>query len=72
MTDLSPFAAALADAIARRHALDSLAIAGGAVPAQIAHQAEASIREAEQALLEAAQSNTKGMTINGPQDHPKG
>lgn len=53
MSDLSPFAAKLAAAIARRHELDRLASTGEAVPAQITHEAEVSVREAELELVRA-------------------
>jgi hypothetical protein len=43
----------LAAAIARRHALDSLAAAGEAVPAHVTYMAEARIREAELELVRA-------------------
>jgi hypothetical protein len=59
VTDLAPYTAALSHAIARRQDLDALARSGWGIPAQITHQTEASIREAEQALLAAAQSNTE-------------
>lgn len=72
MTDLSPFAAALADAIARRHDLAALARSGWGIPAAIAHEVEANVRTAEHTLLAAAQSLKEGTKTNGPQDHPKG
>jgi hypothetical protein len=42
-----------AAAIERRHALDSLAAAGEAVPADVTHKAEASVRAAELELVRA-------------------
>ena len=51
--DLSPFASKLATAIAHRHALDRLADGGEAVPAEIMHQVEASVRAAELELVRA-------------------
>jgi hypothetical protein len=50
-SDLSPFASKLAAAIAYRHALDRLSTSGEAVPAEIAHLAEASVRAAELDLV---------------------
>jgi hypothetical protein len=51
---LQPLAARLADAVSHRHALDNLARAGEAVPAEISRRSEEEIREAELAVIKAS------------------
>lgn len=55
---LPPLAARLADAVSARRALDIVARAGEAVPAEIARQSEEEIREAELAVIKARAGET--------------